>query len=395
VVYEVTDANPNLIESAQFPTFIAIASVTAPATAMETVTFAPVSTVMTASTTAPVPRFEAVTPGNDCSIVGDCSANYYPKLTATTVGLNLTATAGGNSNNAYIAVDNAAGGTLNWSASAAYNQGSGWLTLAPATGTGNGTVIVNANTQGLAAGTYTASVLVSGGPMAGSASFPVTLTVKAAATGTSTGPGTGTGTGTGTGANAVTVSSVVNAASFASAPLVGGSLTTLLGSNLAGKSVAVTFDGNPATLLYTGASQINLQVPAAVASATASNMVVTVDGASAAQSVPVSPAWPAIFTGGILNQDGSVNGPAVTAKAGDILQIFLTGAPDGAAVSVVMGNQNGIAPVYAGGAPGIPGVQQVNVAVPAGAGGGSTPVAICATTGGRQFCSTGIPVYVK
>lgn len=389
-VYEVTDANPAALESAQFPTFISIASVTAPATASETVSFAPVSNVMTASTTAAVPRFEATTPSNDCSLVGDCNANYYPKLTASTVGLNLTATAGGYSNAGYIAVDNVAGGTLNWNASALLNKGAGWLTLAPSSGQGSGTIMVNANTQGLVAGTYTATITVDGGPMAGNAAFPVTLTVNAAATGTSTGTGAPV-----TPPNTVTVSSVVSAASFASAPVVGGSLTTLLGSNLAGKSVSVTFDGNPATLLYAGASQINLEVPAMVSSETASNMVVTVDGASATESVPVSAAWPAIFNPGVLNQDGSVNGPMGPAGAGQVLQIFLTGMPSNAPVTVVIGNQSGLTPLYAGAAPGISGVQQVNVAIPAGAGGGSTPVAICATAGGRQFCSTGMPVYVK
>jgi uncharacterized protein (TIGR03437 family) len=195
----------------------------------------------------------------------------------------------------------------------------------------------------------------------------------------------------------VIVSSVVNAASLASGPLVGGSLSTIMGSNLAGKSVAVTFDGNPAALLYSSATQINLQVPAAVASQTSSTMVVTVDGASSApQILPVSAAWPAIFSNGVLNQDDSVNGPALAAGAGDILQIFLTGIPANAAVTAVIGSQTNLTPLYAGPAPGIPGVQQVNVAVPAGAGGGgSTQVAVCATAGGRQFCSTGLPLYVK
>jgi uncharacterized protein (TIGR03437 family) len=400
-VYEVTDANPSILESAQFPTFIAIPSVTAPATANETVSFAPKSTVMAASATAPVPRFGAAIPPNDCSLVGDCNANYYPKLSASTVGLNLTATAGGFSNNGYIAVDNIAGGTLNWSGSVLYNQGSGWLTLGPSSGQNNGTITVSANAKSLAAGNYTATITVDGGPMAGNASFPLTLTVKAAATGSgsSTGSGTGTGTGPSATGNSVTVSSVVSAANFASAPLVAGSLTTLLGSNLAGKSVAVTFDGNPAMLLYTGASQINLQVPSTVASEATSSMVVTVDGSTATQSVPVSPAWPAIFNSGVLNQDGSVNGPTAPAAAGQVLQIFLTGMPDNAPVTVVVGNQNGIQPLYAGVAPGLSGVQQVNVALPAGAGGGSTvastTMAICASAGGRQFCSTGIPVYVK
>jgi len=393
-VYEVVDADPNAMESAQFPTFIAIPSVTAPAVAQETISFAPVSTVLTASATAPVPRFEATTPASDCSIVGDCQAGYFPKLSASTSSLSLTAFAGGLSNQqVYIAVDNVAGGIMNWSAAVTYNQSSGgWLTLSPTSGQNNGTIILRGNSQGLAAGTYTANVVVSAGSLAGSQTFPVTFTVTAPV---STGPGTGTGSGTPT--PSVVVNSVVSAASFASGPLVGGSLTTLLGSNLAGSTVAVTFDGNPATLLYTSATQINLQVPASVASETSSVMVVTVNGASSApQTLPVSAAWPAIFSNGVLNQDNTVNGSGVAASAGSILQIFLTGMPVDAAVTAVIGGETNLTPLYAGPAPGIPGVQQVNVAVPAGAGGGgSTQVAICATAGGRQFCSTGLPLYVK
>jgi uncharacterized protein (TIGR03437 family) len=403
-VYEVIDANPAAAESAQFPTFIAMPNVTAPATAQETISLAPVSSVLTASTSAPVPRFAATSPASDCSIVGDCQAGYFPKLSASTSSLNLTAFSGGlSASNVYIAVDNVAGGIMNWSASAGYNQGSGWLTLSPNSGQNDGTIILSANAQGLAAGTYTATVTVSAGPLAGTAAFQVTLTVKALSTGGtgSGGGGTGTGTGGGTGGGtttpAVTVNSVVSAANFASGPLVGGSLSTVLGSNLAGKTVAVTFDGNAATLLYASASQINLQVPAAVASQDTSTMVVTVDGASSApQTLPVSAAWPAIFSGGVLNQDYSVNGPGLGAKPGDVLQIFLTGIPANATVTAIVGGQTNVTPLYAGPAPGIPGVQQVNVAVPAGAGGGgSTQVAVCAMAGVRQFCSTGLPLYVK
>jgi uncharacterized protein (TIGR03437 family) len=389
-VYQVVDANPSAVESAQFPTFIALPNVTVPAVAQERISFAPVSTVLTASATAPVPRFEASSPPSDCTIVGDCQAGYFPKLSASTAGLSLTAVSGGfSSNQAYIAVDNVAGGIMNWSASVGYNQVSGWLTLSPSSGENNGTIVLRANAQGLAAGTYTANVVVNAGSLAGSQTFPVTLVVTAPSTG-------GTGTGV-TPPPSVIVTSVVNAASLASGPLVAGSLSSVLGSNLAGKNVAVTFDGNPATLLYSSATQINLQAPAAIASETASVMVVTVDGASSApQTLPVSAAWPAIFANGVLNQDGSVNGPGVAASAGAILQIFLTGIPADAAVTAVIGNQTNLTPLYAGPAPGIPGVQQVNVAVPAGAGGGgSTQVAVCATAAGRQFCSTGLPLYVK
>jgi uncharacterized protein (TIGR03437 family) len=406
VVYEVVDTNPSQVEDAQFPTFIALPSVSAPATAQETISFAPVSTLATPSPTAAVPRFEPTTPASDCSIVGDCQAGYFPKLTASASSLNLTAVAGASSTrNVYIAVDNSAGGIMQWSASASYNQASvNWLTLSPASGQNDGTIILSANAQGLTAGTYTANVTVTAGPLAGSASFQVTLTVTAAATtGTTgtTGSTGGTGGTGGTGATAptpaITVSSVVSAASFASGPLVGGSLSTVLGSNLAGTNVAVTFDGNPATLLYTGASQINLQVPAAIAAQASSTMVVTVNGASSApQILPVSPAWPAIFSGGVLNQDNTVNGPGVGANPGSILQIFVTGLPANVPVTAIVGSQTNLTPVYAGPAPGIAGVQQVNLMVPPGTGGGgSTQVAVCATAGGRQFCSTGLPLYVN
>jgi uncharacterized protein (TIGR03437 family) len=189
----------------------------------------------------------------------------------------------------------------------------------------------------------------------------------------------------------------MNAASFASAPVVGGSLSTVMGSNFAGKSVAVTFDGEAATLLYTGASQINLIVPADLAKTT-TQMVVTVDGvSSAAQTLQVAPAWPGIFSGGVVNQDNSVNGPTAGfgAAPGSIIQIYATGIPTGATVTAVIGSQANLVPLYAGPAPGIPGLQQVNVTVPASAGSGSTALTICATVGSQPYCSIGFALNVR
>ena len=47
-------------------------------------TFAPLSTVGTATMTDPVPRFAAVAPPVDCKVLGDCNANYYPRLKINT-----------------------------------------------------------------------------------------------------------------------------------------------------------------------------------------------------------------------------------------------------------------------------------------------------------------------
>src|SRR5579883_2966770 len=394
VVYEVVDANPNVRESAQIPTFIGLPANSGPATAGESVMFAPVSTVSTASASAPIPRFAAVQPGGDCAALGDCSANYFPKLSVLPNPITLTGVAGGamTSDPGYIPIQNAGAGQMTWTASIQYTTGSGWLSLDNTSGVNNASIRVYANPKNLAAGTYQANIVVDAGALAGSATLPVTLTVSPAPTSSGSGSSsTGSGSGSGSGSTAtpsVTISKIVNAATFDQTPLVAGSLGTAIGSNLSGKSVAVTFDGHPATLLYTGATQINFQVPAALAGKGSSTMVVTVDGVSSApQTVILAPAWPAIFSNGVLNEDYSVNASGSGTAAGSYVSIWTTGIPDGATVSVQIADRQGLVPAYAGAAPGVPGVQQVNVAVPADLAPGSVPLFVCATTGGNTACS--------
>jgi uncharacterized protein (TIGR03437 family) len=189
----------------------------------------------------------------------------------------------------------------------------------------------------------------------------------------------------------VTVSRIVNAATLNPTPLVAGSLGTAMGTNLSGKSVTVTFDGLAANLIYVGATQINFQVPAGLAGKNSASLVVTVDGASSApQTVILAPAWPAIFSGGVLNQDYSANASASGAKAGSYISIWATGIPDGATVSVQMGDRQNLVPAWEGTAPDVAGVQQVNVAIPGDMPAGTTPLVVCAATGSLTACS---PAY--
>jgi uncharacterized protein (TIGR03437 family) len=284
------------------------------------------------------------------------------------------------SNPGYAPVNNSGGGTLDYTITINYQSGgTGWLKL----WNNPNSVEITAVTTNLQPGTYTANIVVDAGA-AGSATIPVTATIVAPlVTPPTTPPVTPPPT-----TPSVVVGSVVNAATFNVTPLVPGSFGTVMGTGFAGKNVSVTFDGNPATLVYTGATQINLQVPLAVSSSKAtSSMVVTVDGASSAPvQVPISPAWPSVFANGILNQDNSVNGAGKAAKSGDILQIFATGIPTAAAVSVQIGSQMNLVPLYAAGAPGFSGLQQVNVAVPSGLTG-TVPLTICAAVGGQSYCS--------
>jgi uncharacterized protein (TIGR03437 family) len=389
-VYEVAAANSSVQESAQFPTFITLPSGTPPAVAQESIALAPVSAVTTASPTAPIPRFAAVATESDCQLFGDCEAPVVsvPRLlveTSPIIQIGAVASGGAMSTPpGSFKVHNVGGGSMPWSISVIYQGGNGWLVFNPPSGTNDATVQVTANTTTLTAGISLATIIVNAGA-AGSNSIFVILTVTAAPAPAPPAPVT----------TSVVVTQVLNAATLQVAPLVAGSLATLMGSHLSGKSVAVTFDGTPATVIYSADTQINLQVPSALGSKTAASLVVTVDGVSSTPlTIPLTPAWPAVFPHGVLNQNNQENTSSNAAKSGDILQIFATGIPQLATVSVQIGDRNGLVPVWAGDAPTAPGVQQVNVAVPAGVTG-SLNVVVCATTGGQQYCSPAYPITVQ
>ena len=137
---------PAVLESAQFPTFVSVPNATAAAVAQESISYAPVSTVMSASMSAPVPRFAAGTgtPPSDCTLLNDCQAGYFPKLSIDPTSIQLTAIAGGamTSPPGYIPVQNSGGGIMNWTALVSYTTGSGWLTLDYTSGENNGSVQV-------------------------------------------------------------------------------------------------------------------------------------------------------------------------------------------------------------------------------------------------------------
>jgi hypothetical protein len=89
--------------------------------------------------------------------------------------LTFSATQGGaNPANQSVSISNTGTGTLNWTAS----DNASWLTLSPGSGNGNGTVTASPNITGLTAGTYNATITVSGTGATNSPTIPVTLTVN-------------------------------------------------------------------------------------------------------------------------------------------------------------------------------------------------------------------------
>ncbi len=205
-----------------------------------------------------------------------------------------------------------------------------------------------------------------------------------------------------------TIDAVVSAASFAGGGVAPGEIVSVFGTGLGpatgvansgwdpgtGKlptslgGVGVTFDGHAAPLFYVVAGQLNVQVPYEVAGRASVNVVVTYQGASsAALNVPVVASHPGVF----VHNDRAIvtdnaTGALITAqnpmpRGGDIV-VWATGpgvvAPavtTGAPVATLSYAANpqvwiGGSPVevqFAGMTPGLAGLMQVNLRIPAGA----------------------------
>lgn len=200
---------------------------------------------------------------------------------------------------------------------------------------------------------------------------------------------------------------VMNGASFRSGPIAPGTILSIFGTgigpattasgklNAAGRldsdlqGTQVRFDGVAAPLFYASATQINLQVPYAVAERTETEVEIVQGGRVRARfRVPVASAMPGVFTtqNGVgqvvaVNEDGTLNSAGNPAARGSIVTLYATGegqtAPGGrdgypAAeplplpvldIDVMVGTSHADV-LWAGAAPGFVGLLQVNLKLP-------------------------------
>jgi uncharacterized protein (TIGR03437 family) len=390
-VYEIVSANPSVRESFLFPTFIGLTQTGSQvAIANQEVFLGPISTVGVADATAPVPRFVPTAPVSDCDVAGDCEDGFTPKLDVRSdEPLVFYGISGGVAfKPGYVVVrnDNSRNSDLVWTATVTYKSGSGWLRIDQQSGINNARIRLDVSLMNLAPGTYEATITVDGGPFAGTKSLPVIAYVgalpeppKPPAPPTPPPP-------------AITVSSVGNLASPWPGPLVPGSLAVIKGDKLAGAKVAVTFDSVASTVLSSTNSQISLLVPPELAGKTSAQMVITADAnSSAPQAVSLAPISPAIFENGILNPNSTANSPANPAPVGSTIALFVTGllpVNGQATVTAKIHDREDLLPVFAGPAPTLNGVQQVNVGIPEDLPAMITEVLVCAATPGVQkVCS--------
>ena len=269
---------------------------------------------------------------------------------------------------------------MQWTASVTYTNGSGWLAVSPTSGENNGTIRIDATPGTLAPGTYQATLTVNAGPLAGTHNVAITFVIAPAA------------------AAIPSIQSAVNAATFATGPITPGSIATLIGSLFSGQNVSVTFNGLPGQVLFSNATQINLIVPAGLsASATSAQAIVTVDGTpSAPFTVNLAPFAPGIFANGIANQDSSVNSVQQPAAPGSIIQVYATGLSGTGVIIAKIGSETVTQPYYAGPAPGIAGVQQIDLILPSTLTGNTVNVAVCGgPTVAQVVCSPPVAVAIS
>lgn len=373
IVYEVMDSSDTTMEVAQFPTFLSVPPSGSGITYISTeqVMPAPVSSVATASTTAPVPRFVQTLAPNDCPVVGDCDAIYFPHLAVSATSLDFTVTAGSTATQT-LKIINTGQGAMDWSSTIVYDNGSGsgWLKMSPANWTSGVTANVTVDATNLQPSTVNATILIDAGQIGGTVPVTINVTVEP-----SPGP---------------SIRSITSSANF-SGPITAGSLATIMGSGFAAPTT-VTFDGINAELLYTSNRQINMLVPASLAGHLTTQIVVWNDGVPMDPvSVLLAPFSPGIFPGAVLNQDYSVNSAGQPAGPNTAIQIFGTGIASG---GVITGRVSGVSylPEYAGPAPGLDGVQQVNLRIPSNQPAGTYFLQICEAGAIPVVCSP--PVWL-
>lgn len=202
---------------------------------------------------------------------------------------------------------------------------------------------------------------------------------------------------------AIQAGGVVNAASFTSA-LAPGGLAAIFGSGLAraGSPSEVEIGGVAAPVVFATPFQVNVQIPLELPPG-AHTLRLRSPYGSVEQSVIIQAQAPAIFQlaggwGAILNQDGTLNGPANPARRGQVIVIYCTGLGEVTrsgslftTVSPVSALLEGaeLPVAFAGLAPGFRGLYQVNLPVPA-----STPPGLELTLKLKQGQATSNPVKV-
>jgi uncharacterized protein (TIGR03437 family) len=170
----------------------------------------------------------------------------------------------------------------------------------------------------------------------------------------------------------------VNAASFTGGPIAPGEIITIFGTNLSG---VVTFDGTPATMVFSSPAQVNVTVPYSVAGPTSILQM----GGTLLQ-LQVAHSAPGIF--------------AAVSAGDNIVVLYATGCgaltsddlPRCALPVAVTVNGESAQVLYAGIAPGlIQGANQINIKLPDDITAGQVTIVLTAGEGSSKPFSLTLP----
>jgi uncharacterized protein (TIGR03437 family) len=176
-------------------------------------------------------------------------------------------------------------------------------------------------------------------------------------------------------ADVTATATLVHSATMTPGPIAPGEIVTIFGAGFDPNQTQLLFGSEAATVFYVGPGQINALAPADLTPSSITDISIVVDGTKVAD-VPsqVVNAAPGIFTTGngtgqaaAVNQDGTLNSESNPAARGSIVVLYATG--QGQAVASTVSLKIGLYPaelLYAGPAPGFPGLMQINAEVPAG-----------------------------
>jgi uncharacterized protein (TIGR03437 family) len=227
---------------------------------------------------------------------------------------------------------------------------------------------------------------------------------------------------------------VVNAASFQSAGIAPGEMINIQGFNLgpspsvtapAGDlrtslgGVQVTFDGTPTALSYVSPYVLTVQVPFSLRPGAQTAMrVLYQNNSSDPVTLDVLNALPGVYTQSAngrgpvtaLNPDGSINSLSHPVAKGQYVTVYASGlgtvspplgtgqtppaSPTSSTTASVTAVVDGLSAnvLFAGAAPGFPGLYQINLQIPSAAASGAQPLTLFAAGAPNQ---SGVTIFVQ
>jgi uncharacterized protein (TIGR03437 family) len=240
-----------------------------------------------------------ITPSNgtavsDIAVNMTLTATASTSLTASPASVSLSLSTGGACSSQQVAVSSASPlSGVSWSAAGTVASGPNWITVTPASGSTPGSLVVSCNGSGLGPGAYTGSVKIAAASV--STTFGVALTVSglsmvSAATGD---PRLSSGM----------IASVFGAGLSSATTIAASQVSTLSGVSVALHDSAGV--SRACQLFFVSPGQINLAIPDATATGTATMAVNGPSGVVASTAVQIAAVAPGIFT-----MDFQPSGPA-------------------------------------------------------------------------------------